>query len=394
MYNKQINLSSDIIQLCNDGYEVEIKDNFLLIHNIPYFNEERKICKGVLISKLGVKGNQIFQTQDHTVFFKGNKPCDEKGVPLNSIINNSRYQNLSVNLSANHMFSSKPIGGYRNYYHKMESYINMMTNHVQNKYPKHTAKTFRVLKDSGEISPFVYVDTNSIRADVLSVNHKLSGLKIGIIGLGGTGSYILDMVSKTYVKEIHLFDGDVFNQHNAFRSPSAAPIDILDKNVKKVDYYKSLFGNIHEGIISHEMYIDQSNLSLLQKLDFVFITIDKGSIKKLIFNFLEDSDISFTDCGIGVINKENSLLASIRTNCSVSGFRDHIWKDKISFEDDDDKDNIYSSNIQLCELNVMNACLAVMKWKQVYGVYHDLGKTYSSIYNSSVNETINEDVRD
>ncbi|WP_318271316.1 ThiF family adenylyltransferase [Sphingobacterium cellulitidis] len=46
---------------------------------------------------------------------------------------------------------------------------------------------------------------------------KLERQKIAIIGLGGTGAYILDMVAKTPVKEIHLFDGDSFDQHNAFR---------------------------------------------------------------------------------------------------------------------------------------------------------------------------------
>jgi hypothetical protein len=393
MFSKQISLSPDIIQLRNDGYEVEIKENFLLIHNIPYFNTDKQVCKGILISKLSIKGNQVIHTKDHTTFFKGSEPCDAKGIPIRSIINNSRLQKLSANISANHLFSSKPNGGYRNYYHKMESYISMISNHVESVYANQTAKTFRVLKDAECNSPFAYVDTSSIRADILAINNKLSGLKVGIIGLGGTGSYILDMVSKTHVNQIHIFDGDVFNQHNAFRSPSAAPIEILNKNVKKVDYYKNLFGNIHLGISAHGNYITKSNLDLLKDLDFVFIAIDRGTIKKLIFNFLEDIGIRFIDCGIGVINKNDSLLASVRTNSSIEGFRDHLWTNKISFEDEDDQENIYSSNIQLCELNIMSACLAVLKWKQLYGVYHDLDNAYSSVYNSSVNEIINEDVR-
>ena len=50
---------------------------------------------------------------------------------------------------------------------------------------------------------------------------RLAGDRIGIVGLGGTGSYILDYVSKTRVVEIHLFDGDGYQQHNAFRAPGA-----------------------------------------------------------------------------------------------------------------------------------------------------------------------------
>ena len=69
---------------------------------------------------------------------------------------------------------------------------------------------------------FLYEDTASSRADIVTINSKLKSLRIGIVGLGGTGSYVLDFVAKTPVKEIHLFDGDTFDQHNAFRAPGAA----------------------------------------------------------------------------------------------------------------------------------------------------------------------------
>lgn len=393
MHSKLINPSLDIVQLRNNGYEVEIKENHLLIYNIPYFNNVRDVCKGVLVSKIELSNNQIIQTRDHTVFFIGDEPCDANGATLNTIINNSNTARLGQTIAINHMFSSKPKNGYKDYYHKMESYINMLTSHVQSIYPKETAKTFRVLKDSKSDTPFAYIDTNSTRSGIQFINDKLSNLKIGVIGLGGTGSYILDLIAKTSVSEIHLFDGDEFCQHNAFRSPGAALLEVLNQNLKKVDYQKDNYSNIHQGIICHSEYIGETNLNLLQDLDFVFVAIDRGLIKKLIFNYLEDKKISFIDCGIGVIKKDNSLLSSVRVNFSADGFREHIWNDRISFTDEDDEKNLYSSNIQLCELNSLNACLAVMKWKQFYGIYHDVGNGYSSIYNSSVNEIINDDVR-
>ena len=70
-----------------------------------------------------------------------------------------------------------------------------------------------------EDSVFLYEDTASSHAlDIVAINAKLKPLRIVIVGLGGTGSYVLDFVAKTPVKEIHLFDGDTFLQHNAFRS--------------------------------------------------------------------------------------------------------------------------------------------------------------------------------
>jgi tRNA A37 threonylcarbamoyladenosine dehydratase len=35
----------------------------------------------------------------------------------------------------------------------------------------------------------------------VAINDKLKPLRIGIVGLGGTGSYVLDFVAKTPVKE-------------------------------------------------------------------------------------------------------------------------------------------------------------------------------------------------
>ena len=104
-----------------------------------------------------------------------------------------------------------------------------------------TAKTFPVVVPEEEESVFNYIDTASSRAAIDIVTQKLKLEKIAIIGLGGTGSYVLDLVAKTPVKEIHLFDGDTFLQHNAFRSPGAPSIDELKTKPRKVTYLKNLY---------------------------------------------------------------------------------------------------------------------------------------------------------
>lgn len=392
MHHLQINLSQDIIQLRNDGYEVVIKDNHLMIQNIPYFNKKKEIFKGVLVSKLSISQNNIIPSRDHTVFFIGEAPCDSNGIELKSIINNSNQQQLSSNIIANHMFSSKPSNGYKDYYHKMSTYINIIVSHVENFDPNYSAKTFRVIHDEYEETPFNYVDTNSTRAEIKAINDKIAGLKIGIIGLGGTGAFILDSIAKTPVKEIHLFDGDVFSQHNAFRSPGAVSFDELGNNLKKVNYYKNVYSKMHRGILIYDCYIKPNNLHFLDHLDFVFLSIDRGQIKKVIFEYLEDKNINFIDTGIGVQNVNNALQASIRTTSSLINSREHLWNERISFCDNEDE-NLYSSNIQLSELNSINANFAVLQFKKYYGIYHDLGNELHSVFNTSVNQIINEDVR-
>lgn len=64
--------------------------------------------------------------------------------------------------------------------------------------------------------PFLSFRHQFKRANINFINDKFKGMRIGIIGLGGTGSY-LDLVAKTPVDEILLFDDDEFLLHNAFR---------------------------------------------------------------------------------------------------------------------------------------------------------------------------------
>ena len=72
---------------------------------------------------------------------------------------------------------------------------------------------------------FRYADTASVRCEIVTTSARLKLKKVAIVGLGGTGAYLLDQVAKTPVWEIHLFDGDTFRQHNAFRSPGAATME-------------------------------------------------------------------------------------------------------------------------------------------------------------------------
>lgn len=53
-----------------------------------------------------------------------------------------------------------------------------------------------------------YLDAAAGWADV--ANQKLALGAVAIAALGGAGPYVLDLVAKTPVRDIHLFDGDSF----------------------------------------------------------------------------------------------------------------------------------------------------------------------------------------
>jgi hypothetical protein len=211
--------------------------------------------------------------------------------------------------------------------------------------------------------------------------------------LGGTGSYVLDFIAKTPVKEIRLFDNDQFLLHNAFRSPGAPPENVLKEVRSKVDYFSDAYSKMHRGITMHNEKVSIENLEKLTGLDFVFICVDDGAIKKEIINHLTNLKISFIDVGIGIEVFDNRLLfGMLRVTTSIKGNADHIFtKGRISFGHAAEAD-LYSQNIQIAELNALNAAMAVIKWKKVSGFYHDVEREGHSLYSIDDNSIINEDL--
>jgi hypothetical protein len=238
-------------------------------------------------------------------------------------------------------------------------------------------------------SVFQYLDTASSKALISNISAKLGLGKIAIVGLGGTGAYILDLVAKTRVREINLFDGDRFRQHNAFRSPGAASIDDLRQTPLKVHYLGQQYSRIHRGIRAHAYDIDSSNVDELRPMEFVFVAVDNSEAKRLIVCKLEEFGIPFVDAGIGVYETDGALAGQVRTTTSTPSKRDAI-PSRVGFSDED-ANNEYDRNIQIADLNALNAALAVIKWKKLFGFYMDLDREHHSIYTINGNCITNED---
>lgn len=375
-----INLKhEDMVKLQNDGYTIEIDSGYLIVKDIPYVNSKAEVKEdGILICSLDQSGQEIIKPSCHTIYFCGEYPCNRNGEPLEKIRNTEERKSIAK-YTTSFRFSSKPkgTGKYDNYYHKIATYSNILSSQAEALNGNITAKRFRPISVVENDGVLKYYDTNSSRAGITNISKKLESLKIGIIGLGGTGSYILDFVSKTLVNEIHLFDNDTFDTHNAFRAPSAPSIEILTERPNKVDYFKDIYSNMHKNIYEHKQFVDATNLDVICSLDFVFISIDNGEAKKVIIDNLLEKNIPFVDVGLGIREHDNKLDGIIRTTSFDENRKEHIDK-TISFGHSINED--YVSNIQIAELNALNAVMAVLKWKKHFGVYNDELNELHSIY--------------
>ena len=389
MLQKQLVHRPDFHRLITEGYEVEIKGSYALVHHIPYVNEKVEIEYGTLVSEINPSGS----IGSHVVDFIGEQPCDKEGKVLTCLLHPTppHDRNLGNGIVVNRSFSNKPSSGYANYYEKFVQYIKVISAPAISLDKRVTAQTFRVCSETHS-TVFQYEDSNSARASIGAISEKLKNQKIGIIGLGGNGSYVLDLVAKCPVRHIHLYDGDIFYQHNAFRAPGAASVQDLEKCSSKVEYYSEIYSKMHKGIVPHNTFIQEDNVMQLQELDFVFLCVDQGNTKKIVVQYLMAQGIPFVDSGIGVTNVDDTLVGQVRTTFASSQQNQGLFS--IDMTEEEDEDDAYQSNIQIVELNALSACMAVMRWKKYYGFYQDVRQYCVDVYSINDGELSHEKIEE
>lgn len=387
MPHSLINHNSDLKLLFDEGHVMEIKSGYLLIHDVPYVNSEGKIKSGTLVTTLNLSGDIINKPETHVIHFIGEFPCDKNGIRINGI-EHSSAQVLGNGIRIDFSFSNKPKEGYANYYDKITQYIRIISAPAKSLNKSATEKTHRIVESNMEDDVLNYPDTNSIAAEIDSLSMKLMKQKIAIIGLGGTGSYILDLIAKTLVQEIHLYDGDIFLQKNAFRAPGAPSLEKLRERLKKVDYWKEIYSKMHRNIYSHTEYISDSNMGELVRMDFVFLCIDRADYKRQLIDLCEKNNLPFIDVGMGIQKTDNKLTGILRVTASTNEKRDHV-PSRITLSNG--PDNEYIKNIQIAELNALSAALAVIKWKKLLGFYADFEDEHNTSYVINTNTLWNED---
>ena len=256
--------------------------------------------------------------------------------------------------------------------------------------PGVNSRVFRTPEEEDDCI-FNYIETASDRVGIGALTERLAAERVAIIGLGGTGSYVLDFVAKTPVREIRLIDGDEFLQHNAFRAPGAPSIDELREVPKKVNYLKDIYSRMHRGIIAHAVTIDRHNVHLLDGITFAFICMEGGEVKRLIVDNLEGLGVPFVDVGMGLELVDGSLGGILRVTASTPANRDHVHQGRICFVGGGE-DDVYGSNIQVADLNALNAVMAVIKWKKIRGFYRDIEQEHHSTYTTDGNMLLNGDL--
>jgi hypothetical protein len=382
-----ISRNPELQRLINEGFDIEIRSGYLLVHSVPYATSNKQVARGVIVSELTMATPDVLgRPSTHQVHFIGEHPCKADGTDLVQIRCQSAEFKLAEGITAQHHFSNKPkCGYYENYYEKITSYVRVISGQAKALDPSTDARTFRTREPIEENSVFLYQDTASSRAGIQRLAARFCQQRIAFVGLGGTGSYALDLVAKTHAAEIHLFDADMLRPHNAFRFPGAISREILDRGITKVKYLSEHYSTMRRGVVPHEVMIHEDNVMELARFDYVFLCVDRGEARHLVLRALANTGVTVIDVGMGLnlSHDQESIWGTCRVTVSTPSTRD-IALTRIPKVDRDEE--LYASNIQVADFNCLNAALAVAKWKRMSGFYLNDHDEYETTFSVNLNQ--------
>ena len=339
--------------------------------------------RGDIVSALELQGEGDSTTSpltQHTVWWTGQIPHYADRTSMQTAICCHVWINgrpLGNGLKVYSRWSIKPRhkGGHRAYIdhkEKIDTYVNEVGGQADALLPG----TLAMAKSGAESevatqSRFKYLDMNAFRSGTRGIEQAISDEVVAVIGIGGSGSYLVDILAKTNIKELHLYDDDVLSYHNAFRLAGAAQANELTGNIKKVNWHKNQYAAIRDdGIYAHDKQINETNWAELSRCTMVFIAVDRLDVRRAIQTQCEAFGIAHIAVGLGIdIEGEDNDQLGGMVKIEVK----HCPRSRNDEEDQeilvqDDADDIYG-NIQTAELNMLSAAMAIIEWKALRGFY-------------------------
>lgn len=377
MFQKLVSRNKDLEDSLLKGFAIAIDDKgYLVVRDIPYLGSNLDLQWGAFVVELVFVDDVLVKQKDHQVFFAGAIPHGLDGKPVPGLAGGPTspgqigLSDASKDVVVERSFSAKPKpkDAYDNFFHKIETYVSLIAGPAMHKFKVHPYSRRAIQEITPADSVFHFHDTLTSLYGISDLSTKLVNDVVAVIGVGGTGSYLIDFLAKTPVREIRIFDLDSFYVHNAFRAPGRLENAELGKN--KAEMYAARYENFRKGVIAKPKFVDADSAEDFSGVTFAFVSVDKGSSRSGIFEVLISLQIPFIDVGMGLSRRHGALDGMLRTTY----FPPHDAKrmrDLGIVELVDDAEDEYRRNVQISELNALNAAFAVIRFKQLRGFFRE-----------------------
>lgn len=374
-----VSRNDDIRRLVERGYAVTFDSNYLVVRDIPYLDEQRALKWGAIATLLVFIDEVRVQQQNHQVSFAGGVPHGLDGRPIPNLGDTPHSVPLSKTeplVMVERQFSNKPNGGYVDFFDKIERYVAIISGPAMELHDV-TPLTFHVYDEGGDDSVFKFRDMLTARAEITDLTAAFRDEIVAVIGLGGTGGYVLDFMVKAPAREIRGYDADGYHVHNAYRSPGR--LDVAELGLSKAEVYAARYENFRHGLKIETKFIDTDSHEELDGVTFAFVCVDKGTARGAIMDLLIAKGIPFIDVGMGLARRNGSIKGSMRVTYFPRNRGAEIKAMQLA-PTHDAQDDIYKANIQIAELNALNASLAVILYKKHLGFYVDDEPFYNLLF--------------
>ena len=236
---------------------------------------------------------------------------------------------------------------------------------------------------------YVYVISEEGAVDRIRMKEwreKLKNETVGIVGLGGTGSYILDLVSKSGIEKIFVWDGDTLGERNTRRGVGATK------------RWRDKLGEYKAQVLSEEYSDDSCEINffchdftdgeteMLRNVTFLFIAVDRSESRNEVRIAANAAKVPYIDVGLGFCIDQGK----------VTGGCQSVLSDGQELQDCDlINDGCVAGGeqayrmVHLSEMHALNAALAVMMWRRFRGQYRNTGDVlnrYDADWNTLLKE--------
>lgn len=389
--SKELENLEDLRRLVENRYSLSIISAHVVVNDVFYLDAQGQCHKGRLAAPLNQPTPETLGApHNHQMYWSGSQPYHRDGsaIPLGT----GGAVNVQVgDTTYTRHLSIKPLPpetSYSTYSEMIEHYVALISAPAQSKF-KVTPLTGAVYDVPEDTSPFKVRDTFSAKAEILDLNKLLANDRIAIIGLGGTGSFVLDFMVKTPVNMINAYDFDIFAVHNGFRSPGEVPFDDFGK--PKTELYRRKYEPFRHRLSFHNKRVGKGDEALFKETTFAFVCIDDGELRGEICDMLISLGVQFIDVGMGIEKEADGLDGLIRTTLFTCGSAPVAIK-KVPLDRRNEND-IYRVFVQIAELNALNAALAVIRYKQLRGFYFDERHYYQSFISLGSSNWIGKDMK-
>ncbi len=189
--------------------------------------------------------------------------------------------------------------------------------------------------------------------------------RVAIVGLGGVGAWIADMVVKADPREVRGWDYDCIEPKNILRMPGG-----IDPNVwigrPKAAWFHETYSLIHANVHGHNVKVLPENVQeVIGGTTFAFVAVDEADDRMMVCDALANAGIPFIVAGLSPVRKDKRVKVSTRVvtaHVGVSSWREAIPQVGQAGQDD------YGS-LDLPDVYSVTASWAIQSWRKMRGQF-------------------------